>query len=236
MMFKGPVCYALEPNIWTFGLVVECLTDVWEVTTFGDRSVGSYVCQSMAADGGVIFWIQWLIGWLAWLGDWLGSNLWCLVDENTSCVSVPNYSYRPQRSCGQGYVFTRVCDSVHRGVSRQGEPPPPPTRQTPPRTRQTPNPQDQADPHPPDQADPPPGRETPPDRQTPPGQGAPPGPGRPPPREADSRIRSTSGRYASYWNAFLLSKKVNLFDQLSEFCWTCKFVKYFKVISFETIL
>ena len=21
--------------------------------------------------------------------------------------------YRPQRSCGQGYVFTRVCDSVH---------------------------------------------------------------------------------------------------------------------------
>ena len=23
--------------------------------------------------------------------------------------------YRPQRSCGQGYVFTRVCDSVHRG-------------------------------------------------------------------------------------------------------------------------
>ena len=26
------------------------------------------------------------------------------------------YVYRPQRSCGQGYVFTRVCDSVHRGV------------------------------------------------------------------------------------------------------------------------
>ena len=26
-----------------------------------------------------------------------------------------NY-YRPQRSCGQGYVFTRVCDSVNRGV------------------------------------------------------------------------------------------------------------------------
>ena len=22
--------------------------------------------------------------------------------------------YRPQRSCGQGYVFTRMCDSVHR--------------------------------------------------------------------------------------------------------------------------
>ena len=25
------------------------------------------------------------------------------------------FYYRPQRSCGRGYVFTRVCDSVHRG-------------------------------------------------------------------------------------------------------------------------
>ena len=67
--------------------------------------------------------------------------------------------------------------------------PPPPTRQTPsgtkpplgpgrpPGTRQTPTP-------PPDQVDPPPG------------------PGRHPP-EADASIRSMSGRYASYWNAFL---------------------------------
>ena len=40
--------------------------------------------------------------------------------------------YRPQRSCGQGYVFTRVCDSVHRGfclsacwdtTPYQGDPP-----------------------------------------------------------------------------------------------------------------
>ena len=33
--------------------------------------------------------------------------------------------YRPQRSCGQGYAFTRVCDSVNGGgwVSGQGEPP-----------------------------------------------------------------------------------------------------------------
>ena len=77
------------------------------------------------------------------------------------------YIYRPQRSCGQGYVFTRVCDSVHRGGLRAGrthpdrENPPPPgtrhtppgpgrppwtrqtplqTRQTPPQTRQTPGP------------------------------------------------------------------------------------------------
>ena len=85
--------------------------------------------------------------------------------------------YRPQRSCGQGYVFTRVCDSVHRGGgSGQGElppgreNPPPPQDQTPPWSR-----------HPPEQ--------TPPPR-----------------RAADSSIRSTSGRYASYWNAFLLDK------------------------------
>ena len=69
--------------------------------------------------------------------------------------------YRPQRSCGQGYVFTRVCDSVHRGGSpgrenppRQGEPPPqenPPAGRNPPWAGRTP----------PDQANPPPGKQTP---------------------------------------------------------------------------
>ena len=122
------------------------------------------------------------------------------------------YIYRPQRSCGQGNIFTPVCHSVHRGGlpqcmlgchpplwTRQTPPPrpgrhplrpgrPPGPGRHPPWTRQTPP--DQAD-TPPDQAD------------TPPDQADPPGPGRPPP-EADSRIRSTSGRYASYWNAFLL--------------------------------
>ena len=49
----------------------------------------------------------------------------------------------------------------------------------------------------------PPGWRTPPDgepprMENPPGWRTP-----PPPREADSSIRSTSGRYASYWNAFL---------------------------------
>ena len=60
--------------------------------------------------------------------------------------------------------------------------PPPRTRQTP-RIRQTP---------PWDQTDPPRTRQTPPRDQadTPP--------------EADCSIRSTSSRYASYWNAFLL--------------------------------
>ena len=66
---------------------------------------------------------------------------------------------------------------------------------TPPRTRHTTTlPRDQADP-------PGPGRHTPP------------GPGRPPrtrqtPRKADSSRRSTSGRYASYWNAFLLLSRL----------------------------
>ena len=35
------------------------------------------------------------------------------------------FCYRPQRSCGQGYVFTRVCNSVHRGGSLGRETPPP---------------------------------------------------------------------------------------------------------------
>ena len=49
--------------------------------------------------------------------------------------SIP-VNYRPQRSCGQGNIFTPVCYSVHRGGSpsvHAGIPPPPPgTRQTPP--------------------------------------------------------------------------------------------------------
>ena len=71
--------------------------------------------------------------------------------------------YRPQRSCGQGYVFTRVCDSVNGGVSRepppqdQADPPPPgPRRTPPPRTKENTPPAGRP---PPDQAEtPPPGR------------------------------------------------------------------------------
>ena len=68
--------------------------------------------------------------------------------------------YRSQRSCGQGYVFTRVCDSVHRGVSRQGEPP---------RAGRTPLGREN-----------PPGADTPPGAD-PPGQGEHPQVGRTPP-------------------------------------------------------
>ena len=77
-----------------------------------------------------------------------------------------NY-YRPQRSCGQGYVFTRVCDSVHREGGLRAGRTPPPREQTP---RSIPLPPQSRTPSPP---------------------------------EAHSSIRSTSGRYASYWNAFL---------------------------------
>ena len=79
----------------------------------------------------------------------------------------------------------------------------PPTRQTPPGPGRTPPgpgrpPRDQ--PHTPRPGRPPQTKQTPPRDQadTPPDQAD-------PPREADSSIRSTSGRYASYWNAFLLN-------------------------------
>ena len=70
---------------------------------------------------------------------------------------------------------------------------------------------------PPDQAHTPPGADTPPQTR-PPGPDTPPPRSRhprtrctprtrhTPPREPDSGIRSTSGRYASYWNAFLFSE------------------------------
>ena len=96
------------------------------------------------------------------------------------------YYYRPQRSCGQGNVFTGVClstggESVCISACWDARPPwtrhPPGTRQTPPGlgrppwTRQTP--------HPPDQADQPgPGRPLPLDQAEPPGPGRPPRPGR----------------------------------------------------------
>ena len=52
---------------------------------------------------------------------------------------------------------------------------------------------------------PPPRMEEPPQMEEPPRMENPPG-WRNPPGKADSSIRSTSGRYASYWNAFLFCK------------------------------
>ena len=113
------------------------------------------------------------------------------------------------------FLHLPVIHSVHRGVGvclsafwdttpppGPARPHPPGTRQTPPGTRQTPPGPGR---HPPDQAD------TPQDQvdtsrdqaDTPPDQADSPPRDQADPREADSSIRSTSGRYASYWNAFL---------------------------------
>ena len=140
--------------------------------------------------------------------------------------------YRPKRSCGQGYVFTRVRDSVHRGLSVSVHARiPPATRSRHPKSRHplgadtpradTPlgadNPLSRQPPHqipttsrsdtpleqtPSGSRHPP--EQTPPQEQTPPWSRHPPGADTP--QKADSSIRSMSGRYASYWNAFLLLK------------------------------
>ena len=109
-----------------------------------------------------------------------------------------NIFYRPQQSCGQGYVFTRVCDSVHSGGgvlpqcmlechspgSRPPEQTPPPEadtpwEQTPPRSR-----------HPPEQT--PRSRHLPPRADTPPGSRhpSPPSPGADNP-PSESRLQHT---------------------------------------------
>ena len=112
--------------------------------------------------------------------------------------------YRPQRSCGHGNIFTPVCHSF---CSRGGggglsqcmlgyHPPTHPGSRTP-GTTHIPLPTPPGVDNPPGTThipSPPPRSRQPPRDQT-------------PPREADSGIRSTSGRYASYWNAFLFKRK-----------------------------
>ena len=87
---------------------------------------------------------------------------------------------------------------------RTDTPPSPWDQADPPGTRQMADPPwDQEDP-PTDQADTPPGPGRPPrTRQTPRPSRPPRDQAEPPPPEADSSRRSMSGRYASYWNAFL---------------------------------
>ena len=135
-------------------------------------------------------------------------------------LSLQFIDYRPQRSCGQGYIFTPVCHSVHIGVCLRDPPQeeaPPPRKETPcqgdPPTRETPQKETLLPRRPPARKTPllrrpPPRRRYPPEgdpscqgdppqKEVPP-KGGPPG-RRPPPRG----IWSMSGRYASYWNAFL---------------------------------
>ena len=108
--------------------------------------------------------------------------------------------YCPQRSWDKVMFFTRVCHSVHRGSLSHCI-----LGYTPPRSR-TPLGADTTPPTPPPGADPPP-EQTPPQEQTPQEETRNPPrkkPGRPPPKSsAYWEIRATSGRYASYWNAFL---------------------------------
>ena len=87
-----------------------------------------------------------------------------------------------KRSLGK-VIFSVACvkNSVHRGFASVHARIPPPWQADPPRQGR-----------PPWQGRPPPG------------QGRPPPQGRPPLHSACWEIRSTSGRYASYWNAILL--------------------------------
>ena len=132
----------------------------------------------------------------------------------------PFSNYRPHRSCGQGYVFTRVCDSVNRGVSGRENPPcqgdtpqsrPPQHGDTPDHTPPQSRHPWSRHPHPPPTPwsrhphpwpTPPPEQTHLPQSRHPPEQTPPPG-SRHSPRQADSSIGSTSGQYASYTNAFL---------------------------------
>ena len=102
-------------------------------------------------------------------------------------VSVSSESLLPAATkLGQGNVFTAVCDSVNRGGMRQT---PPQEADSPPK-KQTPSPRS---------------RPPPPKKQTPPPKEADP----PRPQETDPPpgILSMSGRYASYWNAFLFVRR-----------------------------
>ena len=130
--------------------------------------------------------------------------------------------YRPQRSWAK-VIFSQACvkNSVHRGgrvsasVHAGIHPPSRPPKDQTPQRRHPPR----ADPP---RADTPLGPGTPPPEQTPTPRDQTPGadthtsgtrhpPGQTPPRPdpprdqtLDCSIRSTSGRYASYWNAFLV--------------------------------
>ena len=107
------------------------------------------------------------------------------------CVLLP-----PANEFCEGYVFTPVCHSVHRGCLPQCMLGYTPLEQTSHGSR---HPLEQT----PSRADTP---QTPPpraDTHHPPRSKHPPGADTTPPCSACWEIRATSGRYASYWNAFL---------------------------------
>ena len=130
-------------------------------------------------------------------------------------------NYQPRRSwakvgclpqCMLGYPATPL-DQAHTPPDQADTPPeqtPPWTRQTPPRPGRHPP---RSRHSPPDQTDTPPRAD--PSGSRPPQEQTPPLPldQADPPREADCSMRLTSGRYASYWNAFLLYIFLDLCDK-----------------------
>ena len=141
-------------------------------------------------------------------------HLWEILDLCTSLILVFHQCHvdllPAATKLGQGNIFTSVCQEFcPRGGGclpqcmlgytppEQADHPPWTRHTTPPGTR------------PPGPGTPSPQEQTPPE-QTPPRPGTPPplGADTPPPRadtppRSDCSIRSMSGRYASYWNAFL---------------------------------
>ena len=112
--------------------------------------------------------------------------IWC---SGAECAGKAT-SYPPQRSCGQGNIFANVCHSVHRGgvcIRACWDTTPPWGADTPSPGEQTHAPQIRHTPR----STYPPRADIPLPEQTP-----------SPPPEAATGIRSMSGRYASYWNAF----------------------------------
>ena len=103
----------------------------------------------------------------------------CGLPKNSTphiCLCDVCYFYRPQRRCGQGNVFTAVCDSVYRGGSAKETPP----RRRPPLPRR-----------PPPQEGGPPKKEAPPRRRHPPGEHPP--RRRPPKKETPRRRHPPEG-------------------------------------------
>ena len=132
-------------------------------------------------------------------------RIWSMSGWYTSCWNA--FLLPPANEVCEGYVFTCVCHSIHRGgvcpsACWNAHPHPPgPKASTPQDQRQAPPGPEAGTPHGTRGRHPPPGPEADPpqdQRQTPP-----PGPEAGPRSSACWEIWATSGRYASYWNTFL---------------------------------
>ena len=129
-------------------------------------------------------------------------NFFSLVTRNVTVLVESRSYYRPQRSWAK-VMFLQASVILSTGgkgvcLSACWDARPPPQEQTLTPPDQAHPPRDQ-EPPPPDQAH---HHHQPPRPGTPPLDQAHP-PHQAPPPEADASIRSMSGRYASYWNAFL---------------------------------